>query len=298
MKLLDYIFFTRPLLFFPAWSSMLLYRILSQNTKSGQYLAQNLYLVEAMLAFAFLMASSFILNQLADIETDRVNKKLFFLHEGIIAKKEAIFLSVLLAILGLSLAFYLSRFQFYLGFVFLLVTGIFYNFKPFLFKQKIIAGLFANIIMGVLACLFTIQSIQEIHLEVFVLLTVLNTIFYVWTTVPDKKGDLQSQKRTIGNRLSNRSLSLLNFSLLAFYIVFAYQGNFLSNVLIGFTFFSLVAISFKLNRIELWIKLNLFLQGLAVSFYFLDYLLLMFAAFLVTKYYYKMRFNFDYPNFK
>ncbi|MFQ6003827.1 MAG: hypothetical protein ACE5KJ_08780, partial [Candidatus Zixiibacteriota bacterium] len=91
IKYLDYLFVIRPVLMPPVWTILLLGHHRSAAL-SGQSNLPGLIL----LLVTFLVGAVYLLNQIYDVESDRINKKLFFLAEGYISKKNAIFQTILL----------------------------------------------------------------------------------------------------------------------------------------------------------------------------------------------------------
>src|SRR3989337_2574596 len=112
-KIWDYIFLARPVLMLPGWSIILL-----AHQRSSQNSATTGRLILTMLAATLLYGGVYIVNQIFDRETDRINKKLFLLSEGYISLKAAIRLMVLCFAFSLVLSFYLSQ---TIGFLFLLM---------------------------------------------------------------------------------------------------------------------------------------------------------------------------------
>jgi 4-hydroxybenzoate polyprenyltransferase len=89
---LDYIFILRPMLFFPGWSTMLAGYFIGTKRQWFPPFEQPANLTEIVLlisGLALLMGSTFILNQLNDIESDRRNRKLFIISDGSVTEKTA-----------------------------------------------------------------------------------------------------------------------------------------------------------------------------------------------------------------
>lgn len=295
MKLLDYFFFTRPVLFFPAWTFILCYKIFVDDVVTS-FIWQDFSLGLKLFSFACIMGSSFILNQLADIESDRLNNKLFFLPRGLISIKEAVFLAATLFSLAFVVALKLGAYHFVLITLFFLITGVAYNFKPFQWKNQAILGAFANLAMGVLAILYGANSYDQIGLGILTELALIGFVLFVLTTLPDKDGDLKTDKITFGNRFNEATL-LKGLIVLLFLALFFYS------TLYATIFLALLSVTIILRlrnfiSIELVIKLNLFAQALFVSYFYLDYAIAMLVIFLFGRWYYKRRFAVEYPNFK
>jgi 4-hydroxybenzoate polyprenyltransferase len=130
MKYLDYLFITRPVLMPPVWTILLL----------GYHRASTFSIYDNSIGLVFLLISFsigavYILNQIHDIESDRINKKLFFLAEGLMPVRSAWVEAALLISIGIIGAFIISLqlgILFILGFVF----GFLYSAPPFSFKNR------------------------------------------------------------------------------------------------------------------------------------------------------------------
>ena len=104
-SIFDYFFVLRPTLFFPVWTFALagvwaqdrfnesvvpiLYSVVHSDFTYVLYLA----------CLTLLMGGTFLLNQLEDIETDRLNHKLFLIADGEISERNAIIETVLIVLL-------------------------------------------------------------------------------------------------------------------------------------------------------------------------------------------------------
>lgn len=261
----------------------------------GDALWANTDILLLLATFAMAMAASFILNQIADIETDRINNKLYFLPRGILSLVEATILAGVFSILAVSYAYSVGVFYGNVILGFILLTGYLYNFKPFRWKNSVFFGAFANLMMGVFAVLYVVNP-EKINLPLLGWLTCINFVLFILTTLPDKDGDIQTKKRTIGNNLSKAQLNIV--SILFIGISFFLAEHLLTGMISGF--FLASYISFALGRfsVEPVIKWNLFVQSLAACLFFLDYTILIIAMYFLGRIYYKKRFNLDYPNFR
>ncbi len=295
MKLLDYFFFTRPILFFPAWTFILLYTIFVLD-ESNRFIVADSSLGLQLLSFACVMGSSFILNQLADIESDRINNKLHFLPRGLISIKEAVVLAIILLVLSLFAAWELGLYHILLVVIFFINTGIAYNFKPFNWKNKAVLGALANLVMGIIAVLFAADSFGRVQIHVLGELSLIGFILFILTTLPDKEGDLQTDKRTFGNKFSE--VNLLKALIATLLIALFFYTTLYATYLVVLLCLTMSLRLLQLISIELVIKLNLFAQGLFVSYFFYDYAIAMLLIYIFGRWYYKHRFDVEYPNFK
>ena len=257
-----------------------------------------------MVLFAATMGGCFLLNQLQDIESDRRNKKLFIIAEGHINRWAAIIEIVILLVLSLSLAFYISAEIGLLVAIFIIITGYLYNFKPFRLKNRPWGSLFANGLMGWLAFSIGWASRQPMGARlIFDSLPYLffNTALYLFTTLPDREGDMQSGKRTLavvyGSKFIVCAAFLLYLGSMIWGII-VHDKQALFFILLSLPFFLLTLKEKNTESTMRATKFAILFFALAVCLKWPYYFILMITTFFVTRWYFRMRFNFDYPNFR
>jgi len=300
-KILDYLFLLRPTLFFPLWTILLAGRYNAAKTAgfaSGSHPSLTLILV----LFAALMGASYTINQLVDYEGDKTNRKLFLVADKYVKRDYAIWLSAVLTVLGLaglfSLGFSLGLF----GLVFILVTGIFYNLEPFRWKDSPILGPSVSVFGG--AAAFFLGCLPSLNIELIIKCIPYLAAFTavsILTSVPDMEGDRAAGKNTfalnygIGLATAVAALMCLAAALIG--------GLTRDNIILWPALFScpvfFVALyNRKRETVILAIKLSIFTLSLVVSFVYPGYLLLMALYFFFGRWYYRSRFDMEYPSFK
>ncbi len=308
-KPFDYLFVLRPMLFFPGWSTLLAGYFISHKAKVYFNLPEiqstnSSAVVLLLILFAAAMGSSFLLNQLRDIESDRKNKKLFIISDGHISVRSVIIETAALIILALLTAFYVSVSVFWLTIIFIIITGYIYNYRPFCFKDFPLRSLLANMAMGWLA--FAIGWAANINLSRQLLTDSLpylciNTALYLYTTLPDREGDEQSGKNTFAVVFGLKTVLAAAFILYLAGVVSAvllkdYTALFF--LLLSAPFFMLTLINNSVESAVRAVKFSILFFALAICLKWPFYFILMLGGFYLTKIYFKIRFNFDYPNFK
>lgn len=304
VELFDYLFLLRPTLFFPVWT----YFLAGQSggahyPKASQQLLHPVGPVWIMTALSLLMGSVYILNQIQDIETDRRNRKLFLLANGIVPVRHAYREAVVLAVASMGLAFWADP-LFGLGFMALfLIAGILYNYPPTAWKNHPVFGILVNGAGSIL--IYDIGWVagggeQALPPQMFAYAFAVVAVF-LNTTLPDRKGDEATGKITFGVRygLGATALWALVFEAASFALSLITREwlLFIPSAL-ALPFFVMAAYRRKLPDTLRATKFAVSALAGAVCVVFPPYLLLIVAVFFISRWYYKKRFHFDYPNFR
>jgi 4-hydroxybenzoate polyprenyltransferase len=309
ISLFDYFFVLRPILFLPGWSTMFAGYLIATKGElyfsSAQFL--NLDYLEIsllLLIFASAMGASFLLNQLEDIASDLKNKKLFFLTENHISKSAAKKETVILIILALGLAYIMSISVLILIVFFLLITGYAYNYKPFLLKDKPFGSLLANSLMGCLAFALGWVMAKPLGFSIFIdsiPYLFFNTSLYFFTTLPDVPGDLNSGKRTLAVLHGTRfviNLGLLTYLLGLVFAVYLQDWFALLFIVLSLPFYIYLFTKKEVNATIKTTKYAILFFAVVICLKIPFYFVLMIIIFTLTKWYFKIRFNYNYPNLK
>lgn len=305
LTVLDYVFILRPVLLIPPWTLLLLgYFWGSRGGFPGAGWPVRLpsgSLLLALVTYSLLLGGIYILNQVYDRETDRANRKVFFLSGGLVPLPAAIFeaLALLVVSFFLTLRFALS----FRALVFCsLVLGLLYCTPPVKLKSKPVVDLLSNAVgYGFLA--FATGWVLTAGLSTATLQQSLPYILAVGgvfclTTIPDIPGDRASGNLTTGVWLGAQKTALLAATLLGGSLAVAlllhdYVCSFAC--LLGLPFFILAATRTDVPaclRAE-WVGgLSLVLIAGVLYPWFL---LVLAATFLCLKRYYSVRFGLRYP---
>ncbi|HTY08845.1 MAG TPA: hypothetical protein VMF29_06745, partial [Candidatus Edwardsbacteria bacterium] len=93
---LDYLFVLRPILLVPAWTMLLVGHYQGSATHRMTWrLPGRLWL--ALGLYSGLMGAVYIVNQIFDVETDRLNRKLFLVADGFVSRPAIAIEAALLA---------------------------------------------------------------------------------------------------------------------------------------------------------------------------------------------------------
>ncbi len=301
MKYLDYIFVLRPTLFFPVWTVFLAGYHASVQFDPG--LRAPLHPFPIAMLLVLLMGAVFIFNQLTDIETDRRNQKLFFIADGIIDKKNASIEAIGLTFCGIGIAFLLDlKLGIMFGLVFLF-TAVLYSFRPFSWKDRPLLGIVTNFLGGwsVASCgwMAAGSSGWKFALHGVPYAVGLVAVFLL-TTLPDVPGDSAAGKITFGVKygikkttrvaLAFELLAVISAGLLKDYILFI-------PAMMALPLFIWAACQQRMDAILRAIKFTVLFASLAVVVKYPWYLLMILVTFFFSKWYYRRRFDLDYPSF-
>ena len=309
---LDYLFLVRPTLFFSVWVMIVIgmstARIHSSLSSVGilQISYSTLFI---FIGVSLVSGAAFILNQIMDVDSDTVNKKLFLVGKYISTEKSRKIAHILVAI-GFAFTLLGNWVTTIFAALLYLVWGILYNQPPYQWKKKPIAGWMVNILAGLLLYLigwFTLAVQSEINIPrignfLIILLPYVLCFASValLTTLPDVKGDDSAGDRTFP-LVFGKNLTLLIASILplgAFILGLKNADPLASTASITSIPFFLFALFRRLDKdILRAIRYPIFiLNFFALTVY--PYLALpLIITFYLSKYYYWHRFDLHYPTF-
>jgi len=307
--LLDYFFVLRPMLFFPGWSTLLAgYFIVHRDKFFSPYYDQMqlnyIFIFKLMIVFAAAMGAAFLLNQLKDVESDRKNRKLFIVASGSISFNEALIEVIVLTAGAVWLAWEISYLVGALVLLFIFVTGYLYNYPPFSFKDRPWLSLLSNSMMGWLA--FAIGWASQAGISYHIFLDSLpylffNSALYFYTTLPDIAGDHKSGKNTLAVKYGLNTILYAAFILYILSLVSAVSLNdyqAMMFILPALPFFAVTLHKKDITSAVWATKFSILFFALVVCLKFTAYLAIMVVLFFFTRWYFRQRFNYDYPNFK
>ena len=319
-KILDCFFLLRIPLLAPVWTIFILGWITATERllPGGRFFSpveysafHHLWIV--LIGFSLIVASIYVVNQIVDIESDRINHKLFLLPHGFISVTTAWVLAIICAGSGFLIA------SFYNGvilslFSVSLLLGICYNLPPFSLKNHAWGGVFANALgHGMLAFLAgwycakypapLSPALIKTGLISSIAPALANGAVFLATTIPDAVGDKSTGKQTFcvryGPKTTARASALLCLGacISAFFMENHFWVMALPSI-ISLSFFFYFAYSLKQEIAFSAFKWPVFLLSASVALFIPEYGLLILITFFGSKLYYKWRFGIDYPTFK
>ena len=264
-------------------------------------------MVWGLLIYTFVMGGVYILNQIMDIETDRLNKKLFILSGGYITVRTAYIEMALLWLLaiGLSVRFGII---FVLFILLSILMGVMYSLPPIKLKGKPIMDTLSNgigygmINFGVGWLL--LREFDPAMFAQFLPYFLSISAVFINTTIVDIEGDRKAGEITTGVFLGARSAHLVSTLVMAGAIIAAYARRdyiCLIPAATSFPLFVYTAVFIaKNNRVHRKATIASFrLPGLLFTLItcvlYPVYFLIVLAVLVAMRVYYKRRFGMTYP---
>ncbi len=136
---LDYVMLSRPMILIPVWLFLLLGAWHGWGQPDVQYWCIPLALAAALANFTLLLSGVYLQNQIVDRESDRLNRKLFLIAEGIIPLGRAKWICALLYIVPVGLS-YLWGMEHFLVFVCARFAGAGIQYATFALQGATCAG--------------------------------------------------------------------------------------------------------------------------------------------------------------
>ncbi len=300
----DYLFILRPLILIPCWNFLLI----------GTYLAQQKRgftpdILLGLVIYTALMGGVYILNQITDRETDRINKKLFLLSEGYVPVRYAYIEMVLLWIVAILLALKFS----YLFLIFIgisLLLGVFYSLPPVKLKGKPLLDTLSNgfgygVINFAVGWLLVRSFDMAMFIKFIPYFLSISAVF-INTTIVDIEGDRKAGEKTTAIFLGKQVSLVCSTVLMAAAILTAYMMKDLVCLIpavLSFPLFVYGAV-YSLLKNEQNRKLTIasfrlpgLLFTLVTVYLFPLYSIVLLVVFLGMRLYYKKRFRINYPTF-
>ncbi|UCE02551.1 MAG: UbiA family prenyltransferase [Candidatus Latescibacterota bacterium] len=195
MRLLDFLFALRPLVLVPAWSFFILgWGLL------GDAVA---FPPDRFLFLSLVLAGVYLVNQVVDFESDRINRKGFFLQQGIFTRR--LYVAAAGVLLGAGIAGAVVRDAFPALVVASAFIGLAYSLPPLRLSARPGFDLLANAAgYGLIAVLLGAgrEALASAALRSWVAVPAASFLavaaVFLHTTVMDLDGDRRTGKRTSG----------------------------------------------------------------------------------------------------
>lgn len=295
VRTFDHYFFARPVLMPPVWTILLLSA--AEVIPTPAVFSARIW---AGLALCFfLYGGVYVFNQIFDIESDRLNNKLYFLPGGILTVRSAYLQYVLFTALAVGGGWFLGRMLFFSAGA-VVILGIFYSLPPVRLKDRPFCGLLANTVGHGTLVYYLGQALVRPHAvpqwgaSVSYALAVAGV--YLLTTIPDREGDKASGKETLSVRFGPRATACTaSVCVLAAGIFGALNQQWPIAITAGISLPFFTATVFAESFCGRTVRVALLSLSFFACVAFWPYLLVIVFLYVSTRWYYRRRFGVLYP---
>jgi len=293
-RIIDHIFFLRPLLILPIWAPLLL----GYWAAGGRGL--DIVFLQLLLLGILLGGGIYGINQLYDVEGDRLNRKNLPLALGLVSRPAAWVITLLCDIGVLVTAGFLGPVTAILTAVGV-AMGILYSHPRWRLKDKPWAALALNAIgHGALVYVIGWSSIGILKWAILLRMIPYALAFggvYLATTIPDADGDIATGKRTLAFAWGETRTVVLAFALI---IAASVSSVFLSEPAVFLTglFSSPFYIYAAIKGGKRYVTANkaaVLLLNLCICFYIFPYIAVLVLSVVLSRLYYSLRLKVRYP---
>ncbi len=289
---LSHIYFFRPHLLLPIWTPALLgYR----KTGESEF---PLFLI---LTLTFLGGFIYGINQIFDREADIINVKNLPLATPYLSLKDA-WLITLFSLISVLVFASTVNFTFFILMIIGVLMGILYSVPPFRFSDRWFSALLLNGI-GHGSLIFIAGYTFSHSLSPLILLLSVPYFFaymsvYVFTTIPDTKGDSLTGKSTVSTLMGKKKAGILGLILLLFSLISGFLTKEVPVIVVSLITFPIYIFSI-IKGDDKWVvnsnKVAVITLTIAASFYFPLYIPLFLSAILISMAYNLMIMKVRYP---
>ena len=299
----DYFFILRPLILIPSWNFLLIGSYLAR--KKGGFTLEILF---ALAIYTLIMGGIYILNQIKDMETDRINKKLFLLSGGYVSVNAAYLELAILWFVGFVLSFRFGTI-FLIFIIISLLMGIFYSLPPVKLKGKPILDTLSNGIgYGMINFAIGWLVFSNFQWSMFVkflpyFLSI--SAVFINATIVDIEGDRKAKEQTTAVFLGANIAYMLSVFLMAWAIFTSYLLKDLICLIPAAASFPLFIYCLVYSTLKRVINRSMtiasfrlpgLLLTLITGVLYPPYLIFLILLFIGMRVYYKNRFGLSYPS--
>lgn len=290
----DHLFFLRPLLILPIWAPLLLGYV------AGGGSGLDLTFVQLLLLGLFLGGGIYGINQIYDIEGDRINRKNLPLSLGIVSPRAAWAITVFCDFAAIAVALWIDPITAILTAIGVFM-GFLYSHPKFRFKDNPWLSIVLNGIgHGALVYVIGWSSINNLQWQVLYRMLPYALAYagvYIATTIPDIQGDRATGKHTIAVEKGEKNATIKSFILIGIATIgsiFIEEPAVFLTGLFSAPFYIYAAVKGG-KRFVKANKVAVLLMNLWVCFYAFPYIIVLIVVIVMSRLYYSMRLNTKYP---
>ena len=317
----DAIFLIRPTLLIPVWTILFLGWITAVERDFFDF-SFDLFspIVKMFFVFTAVAGWIYIVNQIADRESDKINKKLFILSENHIPVSFAWVFAVILLVFSLAGAWFWLDLVCFAVILTAAVMGVFYNLPPFKLKDTAWGGFLANCFGHGILTYFAgwyvglMSTSDGVNLSQMFIIPVKGFLFalsagfangavYLTSTISDIEGDKKVGKKTFAVKYGAKNTTLLATIsvILSFFTAFLIPHQNWIMVIPAALCVPLFYSLYRTQNIEKafqTFRYPVVILSAMTALFVPAYAILVFAVVIASRIYYKKRFNLDYPSFR
>ncbi len=295
----DAFFALRPVLWFPVWTV-----ILAGTRGEGLFKESGLSGWLVGISLSLFMGAVYLQNQVKDFDTDRINRKLPYLHRGAVSLRLANFLFyglLLVSSLLLFAAGYWILLLIAAGLV--VVTAFLYNLGKMAQKNNALGSVLVTVIAGAGLWILGhyLSGTEQFHWSSPTVYGLAFGAVGILTGIPDEAGDRRTGKQTLAVVLgARRAAWIASFILLNALALAVLFSDLVMAICAGISLplFIWAALSGNRTAVFAAIKGSVFLLSILIAiFWYPVYLIWIFGIFAIARLYHKYRFNLAYPSF-
>lgn len=290
----DHLFFLRPLLILPIWAPLLLGYV----AVGGSGL--ELVFIKLLLLGIFLGGGIYGLNQIYDVEGDRINRKNLPLSLGLISPKAAWAMTILCDTAAVVIGFWITPITGILTPV-AVFMGFLYSLPRFRFKDSPwLAVLLNGLGHGALVYVIGWSSIDNLQWQVLYRMLPYALAFagvYIATTIPDIVGDRATGKITLAVAKGAKTATIISYTMIgvsAIGSMFVKEPAVFLTGLFASPFYVFAAVKGGKSFVTAN-KMAVLLMNLWVCFYAFPYIVVLIVVIAGSRIYFSIRLNEKYP---
>lgn len=303
MRPLDLFFAARPMLHLPGWSIFLVSLHYHHQISGGSFSIEDILV---MFGISLMTAGGMYLNQVFDIESDRLNRKLGFIANGFLSERAMMIAFLVTSIVSLIIGWSVSFVTFAVLIQAFAISWI-YSAPPFRLKDRAFFGMVAN--GWAFGWLVSFAVMPDIAVNTAGQLGWDNPFYFFYvvmavhclTTIPDREGDKATGKTTIAVVLGPKLTCVVAILLNGMALATALRSEFLAlAILAGIALLLSLLTLIGPARIPatLAAKLPILLLAILAGTFYPVYLVFMIVLVWLTRLYYQRRFNMAYPSLR
>ncbi len=290
----DHIFFLRPLLLLPIWAPLLLGYV------AGGGSGLDLPFIQLLLLGLFLGGGIYGLNQIYDVEGDRINRKNLPFSLGLVSPGMAWIITIFCDIAALAVAVWIDPIAGVLVAIGVFM-GFLYSHPKFRFKDSPWFSIILNGLgHGALIYVIGWSSINNLQWQVLYRMLPYALAYagvYIATTIPDIEGDRITRKRTLAVVKGEKTAVIASFILIGIATIgsiFIKEPAVFLTGLFASPYYIYAAIKGG-KRFVRANKIAVLLMNLWVCFYAFPYIVVLIVVIVTSRIYYSIRLKTKYP---